>query len=701
MSSPTEALRDKDLEYTVLPTERDWDARREEIIYLYRDREYTLNDVLKAIQQKYRWKVTPRMFKTRFDKWGIRKYQKHIPRRERPSKARRRPASTSVTLAIRNSSDAPDSGRGPTDFGFCSLPPPLSISPSSTAGSGYSASAAAAGATIAHYPYSYTPQDTLPTPPLQSSPKTGYSYVPQNSLAAYSQYALSSQAPAAPRSSTTSPAIYAPQHHHPTSMSMLPVSAGSIPMQVVPQHVMSPPNTYLPRSSAFDPIPGSYSLDYADSLSASSPLLPLTVESKPSVTTSAAASGFNFGGSISRHSGSKCLGGLSCSETTLRCNAELLRLVPAGIASSGIKSQVDMYQNLSHSVAFLTRLRGHIRKCCQDEELVVRAEAEMLNHVHHLVANIYPALCSGIVGLVKVTTSNVVLGSFLSTLETEAIATHGLEHPVSQLAMCLQNLFLMHPQNGFSSLIEDMSQQMGQQLFETFGRGSPVGLYHVLEGRCSYLVDDGVLVNMDGLLDLACRNLQSHSQSQNNETEMFRSMIISDPVTPGTGSTTANGAASQEGHWVEARAVIELIYKVARTKLDIKETDPSISSLTENVLHRCSEFQQAAAGDPHSKRAQTELAIVNALVPRIYLILAQNLYYRGIKSADEALRNQALQCLEDSLERSSKYQHRSKLFSLSLDIARRMFNACNDSQALVELQQMEGRFRPEEALGIN
>lgn len=47
-----------EIEYTLQPTERDWDARRTEIIELYRDREYTLNDVLKVIQTKYQWKVT-------------------------------------------------------------------------------------------------------------------------------------------------------------------------------------------------------------------------------------------------------------------------------------------------------------------------------------------------------------------------------------------------------------------------------------------------------------------------------------------------------------------------------------------------------------------------------------------------------------------------------------------------------------------
>ncbi|KAL5614284.1 uncharacterized protein BROUX77_000121 [Berkeleyomyces rouxiae] len=690
---PSELQSEREKELTVLPTDRDWEARRDEIIYFYRDREYTLNDVIKVIQDKYLWKVTPRMFKTRFDKWGIRKYQRHVPRRERSSRSRRRSAAMSVTLDVHTPSTSPDGRQHSTMAGLASM---ISGACSITGESPYStatstaASATAAAAAGGTYSYSYASYNSPPTPLLQSSPRISYSYLGQGPLA-YNETTLSSQAGTIPRSSVTPSSVYAPPHPYATVLPP-PLPMTFMPNPGITQHLASSSHIYLPRSSSLGST--QYTIDYADSLTATSPLVPLS-EIDASIAPSSVNRDSVTNADVStlplRHGSSKCPGHGACPESAVKLNAELLRSISPAIAANGTRGQMEMYQALNHTVSYMAHLRCHVRMCCQNERLLTDSPTDMRSHVRSLMNNVYPTLCSGIVGLVKATSSRAVLNSLLSALETESIAIQGPEHALSSLAMCLRYLFTMYPQDAFRCLIEDISQRMCQKIFELFGRGSPVGLYYLLESQCSYIIDEGIMVNLDNLLKSTHTTLRSHPQSTN--IEMARSMAHRDHDASAPTAITSNSAGNSSVQWVEARAIIELTYKVARTKLDIRETDPTISTLMEDVLHRCTELRKAAMGHPHSKQVQTELSIVEALVPRISLIMAQNLYYRGVESADNMKQSQAIQWLENSLEHSSRCHSTSRLFHLSIGIARRMFEACNDAQALLRLQELEYRFK--------
>jgi hypothetical protein len=56
-----------------IPSKFDWEKHRAEITRLYRDEKWTLNDVMKFMRERYDFRATTKMFKTRISYWDIRR----------------------------------------------------------------------------------------------------------------------------------------------------------------------------------------------------------------------------------------------------------------------------------------------------------------------------------------------------------------------------------------------------------------------------------------------------------------------------------------------------------------------------------------------------------------------------------------------------------------------------------------------------
>ena len=65
-----------------IPTKDDWESHRTEITRLYQDEKRTLNEVMKFMLERYDFRATTKMYKTRISDWGLRRNLRWSEREE-------------------------------------------------------------------------------------------------------------------------------------------------------------------------------------------------------------------------------------------------------------------------------------------------------------------------------------------------------------------------------------------------------------------------------------------------------------------------------------------------------------------------------------------------------------------------------------------------------------------------------------------